>query len=70
MAKSCDVEDAKMTASTRESLYQVSSPSSIVSCPDPTHSNVEKGLVLLSNFWGLVQNSGKPIRIVPCDLEK
>ena len=23
-----------------------------------------------SNFWGLVQNSGKPIRIVPCDLEK
>ena len=23
-----------------------------------------------SDFWGLVQNSGKPIRIVPCDLEK
>ena len=22
------------------------------------------------DFWGLVQNSGKPIRIVPCDLEK
>ena len=22
-----------------------------------------------SNFWGLVQNSGKPIRIVPCDLD-
>ena len=24
----------------------------------------------LRNFWGLVQNSGKPIRIVACDLEK
>ena len=46
---------------------------SLVSCPDPTHSNEEKGLVFWyssSNFWGLVQNSGKPIRIVPCDLEK
>ena len=41
----------------------------IVSCPDPTHSNEEKGLVLFKQFWGLVQNSGKLIRIVPCDLE-
>ena len=25
----------------------------VVSCPDPTHSNVEKGLVLFEQFLGL-----------------
>ena len=40
------------------------SHTSLVSCPDPTHSHEENSS---SNFWGLVQNSGKPIRIVLCD---
>ena len=49
----------------------MSSGSTIVSCPDPTHSNEEKGLSIdLVLFEQFLQNSGKPIRIIPCDLEK
>ena len=43
----------------------------VVSCPDPTHSNEEKGLVLFEQFLGLSSEFWEAnIRIVPCDLEK
>ena len=39
----------------------------LVSCPDPTLSHKEKGLVFFKQFLGL---SGKPIIVIACDLEK
>ena len=37
---------------------------------NPRHHPLKRVQYSSNNFWGLVQNSGKPIRMAPCDLEK